>query len=152
MSVFQKITQLLDASNIEYHLTEHAHVRTSEEAARIRGVDMRTGAKAMVLKSKDTYLLCVLPADRRINWKKIKQVTGLKEIRFATEEEAEKVTTVKMGSVPPFGNVLGLQTLYDKAILETDSVNFNPGSTTHSISMKTSDLVKLVSPHIVEIT
>lgn len=152
MTVFDRIIELLDTSQTPYILTEHQPVRTSEEAARVRGVEMKTGAKAMVLKNKEQYVLCVLPADKRIDWKKVRQLLSTKEIRFATEEEAEKVTTVKMGSVPPFGNILNLPTYYDKALLENEYVNFNPGSKTHSIAMRTADLISLVSPQLVSIT
>jgi Cys-tRNA(Pro) deacylase len=145
-TVLQQIIELLDKNHIEYKLTEHEPVRTSEEAAKVRGVDVKTGAKAMVVKSKDTYFLLVLPADQRINWKKVKSVLNVKDIRFATEEEAEKVTHVQMGAVPPLGNVLNLPTYFDESIKEIEIVNFNRGSRTHSISMKTIDLIDLVKP------
>lgn len=152
MVVFEQIKKILNEKNIRYNLSEHEEVRTSEDAARVRGVDLKTGAKAMVLKSKDNYFLVVLPADKRIDWKKVKQVLEVKEIRFATEEEAEKVTGVKMGSVPPFGNILGLKTYFDKGFLSLDLVNFNPGSKGHSVQMSAKDLISLVSPEIVEVT
>jgi len=151
-SVLDKIVELLDNENIEYNLTEHEPVRTSEEAARVRGVDIKTGTKAMVVKSKDNYFLLVLPANKRISWRKIKDALGVKEIRFATEEEAEKVTKVQMGAVPPFGNILSLPTYFDEGITSIDQVNFNPGSKTHSISMKSADLIILVKPNIISLT
>jgi hypothetical protein len=44
MTVFEKIINLLESKHVAYKLTEHAPVRTSEEAARIRGVALKTGA------------------------------------------------------------------------------------------------------------
>ncbi|MEO6508342.1 MAG: YbaK/EbsC family protein [Patescibacteria group bacterium] len=149
MTVQEKIIKQLDENGIEYKLTEHEPVRTSEDAARVRGVDINTGAKAMVVKSKDTFYLLVLPAGQRINWRNVKTALGVKEVRFATEEEAEQVTGVKMGSVPPFGNIVGLPTYFDTSMHSIEEVNFNPGSRTHSIAMKTKDLIKLVQPSTV---
>ncbi len=151
MEVFEQIKKLLNKNNIEYQLLEHEEVRTSEQAARIRGVDLKTGAKAMVIKTKENYYLIVLPADKRIDFKKVKNLLEVKEIRFATEQEAENLTKVKMGSVPPFGNILKLKTYFDKGILEIDKVNFNPGSKRHSIQMSAKDLISLVKPEIVEV-
>jgi Ala-tRNA(Pro) deacylase len=151
MTVFEKIIQQLDQSGVEYNLTEHEPVRTSEEAAKIRGVDIKTGAKAMVIKAKENYFLIVLPADQRLNWRKVEKILGVKHLRFATEEEAEKVTSVKMGAVPPFGNILGLPTYFEETLFHNEVVNFNPGSKTHSISIKSSDLKKLVEPSVVSI-
>jgi prolyl-tRNA editing enzyme YbaK/EbsC (Cys-tRNA(Pro) deacylase) len=70
----------------------------------------------------------------------------MSNLRFATEEEAENVTHVKMGSVPPFGNILGLPTYFDEGLFENEVVNFNPGSITHSMAMKSADLRAIVSP------
>ncbi len=55
----------------------------------------------MVVKANNQYYLVVIPADRKIDWKLMKQILNTKEIRFATPEEAEAVTHVKMGSIPP---------------------------------------------------
>ncbi len=151
-NIFSKIIELLDIYHVSYKLTSHVPVRTSEEAAAVRGVELKTGAKAMVVKAKEQYYLIVIPADRKIDWKPLKQILSTKEIRFATPEEAETVTTVKMGSVPPFGSILGLPTYYDNALLENEYINFNPGSVTHSIQMKPQDLINLVNPKIVQVT
>lgn len=42
MSIFEQILALLEKHNISYRLTEHEPVRTSEEAARVRGVALDT--------------------------------------------------------------------------------------------------------------
>ncbi len=107
MTVFEQILSLLEKSNVPYRLTEHDAVRTSEEAARIRGVSLKTGAKAMIVCNKDDYYLLVLPADKHIDWKRIRAILRISNLRFATEEEAENVAHVKMGSVPPFGQPAG---------------------------------------------
>jgi Ala-tRNA(Pro) deacylase len=146
MTVFEKIINLLESKHVAYKLTEHAPVRTSEEAARIRGVPLKTGAKAMIARCKDDYYLLVLPADKQIDWKRLRSILQVRDIRLATAEEAERVAQVQMGSVPPFGNVLGLPTYFDQGLFENEVVNFNPGSITHSIAMRSADLRTLVTP------
>lgn len=147
MTVFEQILVLLEEQHVPYRLTEHEAVRTSEEAAKLRGVALKTGAKAMIVRGKDEdYYLFVLPADKQLDWKRLRALLGVRHLRFATEEEAESVAHVKMGSVPPFGNILGLPTYFDEGLFENEVVNFNPGSTTHSIAMKSADLRALVSP------
>ena len=148
MSVFEQILAILEQHHIPYKLTEHEPVRTSEEAARIRGVPLKTGAKAMIVRGKDDYYLLVLPADKQIDWKRVRAMLHLSNLRFASAEEAENIAHVKMGSVPPFGNILGLPTYFDEGLFENDVVNFNPGSLTHSIAMKSVDLRTLVLPSV----
>jgi prolyl-tRNA editing enzyme YbaK/EbsC (Cys-tRNA(Pro) deacylase) len=152
MSIFEKIIALLDSQHVAYRLTEHEPVRTSEEAARVRGTPLKTGAKAMIARHKDSYYLFVLPANKHIDWRRVRAILNVRDIRLATAEEAEQVAHVQMGSVPPFGNILELPTYFDRGLFENDVVNFNPGSTTHSISMKSADLKALVSPTVESFT
>jgi Ala-tRNA(Pro) deacylase len=146
MSAFEKIVTLLEQNHIPYTLTEHAAVRTSEEAARIRGVALQTGARAMIVRSGDAYALLVFPAAKRSNWKGVRALLHVSQVRLVTAEEAESVAHVTMDSVPPFGNLFGLPTSFDEALFENEVVNFHPGSRTHSIAMKSADVRALVSP------
>jgi len=147
----EEILILLETHKIEYRLIEHEPVRTSAEAAKVRGVELMTGAKSMVVKAKNDFILVILCAHQRISWKSLRQLLNTKDVRFATEAEAESITHVQMGSVPPFGNILGLNSYLDKQLLENEFIYFNPGSKTHSIRMRTKDLLSLTNPHIVSI-
>ena len=49
-ATFERIKKKLDELGIEYKLTIHEPVKTSEEAAAVRGVTLASGAKAVILK------------------------------------------------------------------------------------------------------
>ena len=71
MNTVENLFRILDENGIEYKKSEHPPVKTSEEAARIRGVDLKTGVKAMLLKTKQgKFILVLLPADKKIDFKK----------------------------------------------------------------------------------
>ena len=82
MSVFEKILALLEKNHVPYRLTEHEPVRTSEEAAKIRGVALKTGAKAMIVRGKDKYYLLVLPADKHIDWRRVRAMLHVSNLRL----------------------------------------------------------------------
>ena len=150
--VLNKIIELLDKEKVSYKLSVHEEVRTSEEAAKIRGTNLSTGAKALVVKlDKNTFSLLVLPANKKLDWKKIKSELKVKKPRLATTEEAEEITKCKVGGIPPFGNILNLKTYFDKSLNDLIEVNFNAGLKTHSINMKRESLVDLVKPEQVDI-
>ena len=148
--VFKKICRLFDEKNIQYEKFHHEPTRTSEDAARIRGVDLHTGAKALVVcgsKTKQHYI-CVIPADLRLNAKKVRGIIG-ENISFAQDVAA--VTGCVPGSVPPLGSVVGLKTLCDARLAENEVINFNAGSLTDSIQMSYTDYVIFEQPLIVDI-
>src|SRR4051812_37735220 len=102
VTVFERIEQKLQAAGIPFGVTRHAPVFTSEEAAAIRGAPLASGAKALVVKAGEPFLLLIVPADRKLDSKKAKSALGVKSLRFATAEEVEQVTTLRPGSIPPF--------------------------------------------------
>ena len=143
------IKELLDTNGILYQVLEHEPVYTSEQAARVRGVDLKTGVKALVLKTKwGDLIMGLVAADRRFDLKKLAKIVGAKSLRLANPQEVLKKTGCEIGSVHPFGNLHNLPTYLDASILENDTVNFNAGLHTVSIQMKTKDLVKAVNPII----
>jgi Ala-tRNA(Pro) deacylase len=142
-AIHAKLVALLRAEGVEFQLTHHDPVTTSAEAAAMRGTELRSGAKAMLVKARAGFVLAVLAADRRVDWKLLAPLVGGKGARFATDEELHEATGLSKGAVPPFGLLFGLRTLYDRSLLEAETVNFNAGTHTDSVSMRCDDLVRI---------
>lgn len=154
-----KILELLKQNNCWHETFEHAAVRTSEEAAAIRtGYGLSQGVKAMIIKVKNTggggkFVMLALPGNLRFDNQKVKQALNAKEIRFATETEISEITGgVKVGGVPPFGNLFGLEVLADPKLFENEKIIFNAGDRRFSIGMKSVDYRQLVRPKLINIT
>lgn len=146
-----KIKSFLQSKDIPFETFEHEPVRTSEEAARIRpGYSLEQGAKALILKTKPSYkdsnfVMFVMPAHLKLDSYKGKQVLGVKEIRFATPEEVEDITSgVQVGGVPPFGNLFGIPVIVDPRLFENKRIVFNAGDRRYSIAMASLDFEKAV--------
>ncbi|MCX7137422.1 MAG: hypothetical protein NTW47_12520, partial [Proteobacteria bacterium] len=67
MTVFDRLTGLLDSHGVAYDVSRHEPVFTSEEAARVRGAPLASGAKALICKAGESFVLFVMPADRRLD-------------------------------------------------------------------------------------
>jgi len=143
------IKELLDRHGIPYEVSEHEPVYTSEQAAKVRGVELKTGVKALVLKTEEgKFVTGLIAADKKTDLKKLAKIVGTKKLRLASPQEVLKITGCEVGSVQPFGNLHGLPTYLDSSILENDMVNFNAGLHTVSIQMKAKDLIKAIRPII----
>ncbi len=144
----QRILNIFKENNVDYQLYEHEPVYTSQQAATVRGVELKTGCKSMLLKTKaGKFILANLAADRKIDLKKLERIVGEK-LRFATREEVLRATNCEPGSVPPFGRLFGLSTYLDESVLENDFVNFNIGTLTKSVKISKHDLLKIMEPEI----
>jgi Ala-tRNA(Pro) deacylase len=147
MEVFEKIKKILDANKIKYSVKHHEAVYTSEQAAKVRVDNIRQGAKAIIMKTDNGFVLLVLSAEKRIDSKKVKALLGTKSASFADVDKVKEFG-LQPGSVPPFGSVIGLKTYVDRSLLENKKISFNAGSLTDSIEMELNDYLKVESPII----
>lgn len=149
----QQIHELLTFNNIEFKSLHHEVTPTSEDSARVRGEDLSTGGKALVLKhgddeSNNSYALFVLSASRKLNTKTIKKELKSKNVRFAKANELADLTGgLVPGAVPPFGRpIINLDLYVDTSIEENSVIAFNCGSLTESVIMSVEDYLKVATP------
>lgn len=143
-----RIIALLEQEGVPHQLMRHEPVRTSEEAARVRGTPLEQGAKALVFRAGDRHLLLVLPADRRVDSRAVKRALGVKDLRLVSPEQLLELTGLEPGSVPPFGNLMGLPTYVDERLLALPRISFNIGSRSVSVVMSPDDYHRLVQPEV----
>lgn len=152
MNVLESIRTFLDAQNISYKTWTHEPVHTSEEAAKIRGTPLESGAKALVLRSEGKFLMVIIAGDKKMDLKKVKQAINAKRLSLATPEEALKVTHCEIGSIPPFGNLFSIPVYLDQSLLRSPIINFNAGRHDTSIAMSIDDYQKAVKPVLVDVS
>lgn len=149
-TVFERIKDKLTEAKVPFEVSNHEPVFTSEQAAAVRGASLGSGAKALVVKAGDRFVLLVIPADRKLDSKKTRANLGVKAIRFATKEEVLELTTLQPGSIPPFGSLFSLTTYVDPALAEHTLINFNAGDHSISIQMAYVDYLRAEEPKAVE--
>jgi prolyl-tRNA editing enzyme YbaK/EbsC (Cys-tRNA(Pro) deacylase) len=152
MTVFERLETKLNQAGVPFTVTRHAPVFTSEEAAAIRGAPLSSGAKALVVKAGDAFVLLVVPADRKLDSKTARISLGVKALRFASADEVDRLTALKPGSIPPFGSLFELPTRCDPALSGNESINFNAGDHSISIQMSYSDYLRVENPTQSELT
>jgi Ala-tRNA(Pro) deacylase len=138
------VTSFFDSLGIAYERFEHQPVRTSEEAARVRGCPVEDGVKAMVLDCKrgdrQFYAIADIPADRKLDLKKLKEILKADEVKLCPLDKVESATGCAPGGVPPLGHTPKLPILADNRLFARQSSEFNAGLNTVSVRLKTSDL------------
>jgi Ala-tRNA(Pro) deacylase len=147
-TVFDRLSTYLRGKSISFDVLRHTPVFTSEEAAAIRGTPLASGAKALICRADDRFLMIVLPADRKLASKAVRQAGKIKSLRFASKEEVEQLTGLKPGSIPPFGSLFGISTWCDERLSEQPRINFNAGDHSISISMTYGDYLAAEQPQL----
>jgi Ala-tRNA(Pro) deacylase len=147
-TVFERLSAWLQQKAIPFDVLRHAPVFTSEEAAAVRGTPLASGAKALICRADEHFVMFVLPADRKLASKTVRQAAKIKSLRFASREEVEQLTALQPGSIPPFGSLFGLPTWCDQRLGEQPQINFNAGDHSISISMTYGNYLSAEQPQL----
>lgn len=146
-NIRNEIVRLLKHNDFQFEHKVHEPTPTSEDSARVRGTKMEEGVKAIILRGKNTkknYQFNV-SSHLKLDMKAVSDMVGEK-CEFEDPEVIKERFGLIIGSVPPFGNLMNLDTYFDERIKENDRAAFNCGLVTESITMKSKDLVDLVQP------
>jgi len=87
-----------------------------------------------------------IPADCQVDREKVEKALGEK-VKLASPDEVEAAFGVKVGAVPPFGNVFGIDMYLDQDFWKKEEVVFNAGRRDRSIKMKAKDLIAAAKPN-----
>ena len=100
--------------------------------------------KTLVVKL-DKPALVLIPANKNLDKEKLKKVAKVKNVDFIKEVWMKKnLKGVKVGAIPPFGNLWHLPTFIDKSLLNQTKIVVNGGSYNWSIKINPASLKKLI--------
>lgn len=150
-NVRDAILSMLKEREIKFTHSEHEETPTSEDSARVRGVPLSQGAKALILVGKSTaanYML-VVSGDKKANFKALEEKVSEK-LEMEKPDKIQQKFGLQIGGVPPFGNLIGLKVFMDNAVAQNETVDFNCGLRTESVSMSGKDLAELTEAELGE--
>ena len=90
--------------------TAHRVVRTerassAEESARFQGIETRQLLRTIVVRrGDDDYLFVLVPAGRRFDWPKLRELLGVRRMTLPDADEARAVTGYERYTITPFGS------------------------------------------------
>ena len=120
---------------IEHEVHEHAATFTARETARAEGVDPRTFAKVVAVRTDDDrrYLL-VLDATDQVDLIKARRALFARNVRLLAEAEmAALAPDCEAGTLPAVGILFHLPMVADYAVREDPDISFNAGSHRYSV-------------------
>ncbi len=148
LTLYNRIIELAKSEGVEYKESRHPPVRTSEEAAKVRGTSLHEGAKALICEHDNGFAQVVVPGDKRIDKKAMQAELNTSKFKMASPEDAERLSGVKVGGIPPFGNLFdeAIPVYVSSKVLDNEEIEFNAGDRSISIRMNPKDWQELVQP------
>jgi Ala-tRNA(Pro) deacylase len=120
----------LAGHGIEYELHEHPLTFTARETAAIEGIDPRRFAKTVVVETATgSRALLALDAVDRVDLVKAAAALRAEHVRLLSEAELEAMAPeYDVGTMPPIGELFGIEVLADNAIRDDPEITFHAGS------------------------
>ncbi len=146
-NIRSEIVRLCHKNNFPIDYLKHEDTPTSEDASRVRDIPMEMGIKALILRgksSKKNYQFNI-PANRKLDAKAASAIVGEK-CEFEKPDILLERFGLKVGGVPPFGNLLNIDNYFDEGCRSGDKSAFNCGLPSESIIMKSEHLFAITDP------
>jgi prolyl-tRNA editing enzyme YbaK/EbsC (Cys-tRNA(Pro) deacylase) len=120
----------LAGHGIDYEMHEHPLAFTAAEAAALEGLDPRRFAKTLVVETADgRRALLVVDAVDHVDLHKAADVLGTSRVHLLAEPEMQALApTFEVGTIPPVGELVGLEVLADTAVRDDPEIAFHAGS------------------------
>lgn len=144
--VYSKVIELLQQSGFAYTVHRHPPVTTIAEAHRIVPHLTHNLLKTIVFRIKDDdWILAAVTGGVRIHYKKLADAMGVKrkELRSISPEQVESELGFELGGVGPFPVREDIRVVFDATLTNLGNVFCGSGRNTHTIEMKSTDLIEL---------
>jgi len=149
----RKLRDFLDSNHIRYFIISHSPVYTAQEVAASAHIPGSELAKTVIVTIDGKLAMTVLPASYKLDFDKLKDAAGTKDVLLASEEDfADMFPGCEVGAMPPFGNLYGMKTYVAEELAEDEEIVFNAGNHMELLRLSYADFEQLVKPLVVPLT
>jgi prolyl-tRNA editing enzyme YbaK/EbsC (Cys-tRNA(Pro) deacylase) len=132
----------LDAAGADYAILVHEqNLSSAEDGAQTGLGSLAEMAPTFILHSETGYLAAIVRGDTRLNYKKIKQKLGLKNVSLAAPEQVKELTGAQIGYVSLLNP--GLATIVDERLLAIPTIYGGCGEANHTLQTSPQVVVAL---------
>lgn len=150
----QEIYDYLKKCGVEFEITEHPAVWNMEDVARLAMPHPEADAKNLFVREDKTqnYCMITVKGDKRVDLKALRKSEGLRQLKFAGQQELSGVLDLFPGAVTPLGllnDETRRVTLYlDSYFLQPPAlIGAHPNDNTATVWLKTEDLIRVIEAH-----
>ena len=100
--VSQKLKEFDKALSV---LVLDSSARTAQDAANSLNTEVGSIIKSLFLRTKNSFLLCLVAGDKRCSLNKIKKILNEKDVSMGSADQVKEVTGFTIGGVSPVAPV-----------------------------------------------
>jgi Cys-tRNA(Pro)/Cys-tRNA(Cys) deacylase len=146
-------SDFLKKQGIEFSILTYEHqVKGAQYAAQQTGIPLERMIKTLVVSFEGGgNAFALMPGSQNLSLKKLAKAAGAKAASMVDPKDAERITGYQVGGISPFGSRRSLDVYLDERLAAFEKVCINGGGRGAIVELKTSDLVRLLKPTVVDL-
>ncbi len=144
MSIATRIADYLAQHQVNYETLKHESAASLIQAAKSLKLSEQTVLRALVLKAGEQLACAVLPLTYMVDFKALEQATGKQYEPVAVLSVADIFQDCEAGVVPALARLYGIETFYDRQLLNMQSIVFEAGASDALLRINTEDFLALI--------
>ncbi len=130
------------ATGIAHRVVRTDRASSAEESARFQGIETHQLLRTLVVRrGEGDYLFVLVPAGRRFDWPKLRELLGVRRMTLPDADEARAATGYERYTITPFGSTTAWPVIADAAILGEPVVSIGGGGFGINLHLAPADLV-----------
>ena len=125
--------------------------RTAQDAANSLNAEVGSIIKSLFLRTKNSFLLCLVAGDRRCSLNKIKKILGEKDVSMGNADQVKQVTGFTIGGVSPVGHLNPIKIYIDQSLSRFENIFGAAGHPNCVFKINFIDLQKITSGEVMDI-
>ena len=146
--VSQKLKEFDEALKV---IVLDSSARTAQDAANSLNAEVGSIIKSLFLKTKNSFLLCLVAGDRRCSLNKIKKILGEKDVSMGNADQVKQVTGFTIGGVSPVGHLNPIKIYIDQSLSRFENIFGAAGHPNCVFKINFIDLQKITSGEVMDI-
>jgi Cys-tRNA(Pro)/Cys-tRNA(Cys) deacylase len=141
------------ATGIAHRVVGTERAGSAEEAARLQGIEMRQLLRTIVVRrGEDDYLFVLVPAGRRFDWPKLRELLGVRRMTLPDADEARAVTGYERYTITPFGSIRSWPVVVDASVVREPIASIGGGGFGVNLHLAPADLVAVLDAQVADVS
>jgi prolyl-tRNA editing enzyme YbaK/EbsC (Cys-tRNA(Pro) deacylase) len=148
----ERVSDALRAAGAESRIEEFAAgTPTAADAAAAVGCELRRIVKSLLFDCDGTWVLVLVPGDRRADSAKVARATSSNRARVAGAAQVREVTGYDVGAVAPVALARVSRVLLDRNVPMDGELWVGAGSSRHMAGLPASELARVARADMVDV-
>jgi len=145
--------EAIAAAGVPHRVVRTERASSAEESARFQGIETHQLLRTIVVRrGEDDYLFILVPAGRRFDWPKLRELLGVRRMTLPDAEEARAVTGYERYTITPFGSTRVWPVIADASIADEPVVAIGGGGFGINVHLAPADLVAALDARVADVS